>query len=156
MPRPILTRSSLMFGFVSALAAGCGGGPETVVPTEETMNQTAMFDVGEALRVYQVNHGSPPKATADIVNDQGMDMLAPIGLQALRNNEVVVFWGTTLPDTMEVATSDEGHDTVLAFESQVPESGGLVLMVDRTVETMTAEEFDAAPKAGTVEPEPAS
>jgi hypothetical protein len=37
---------------------------------------------------------------------------------------------------------------VLAYETEVPEKGGAVLMQDGTVKTMTADEFKSAPKAG--------
>ena len=110
------------------------------------MDQTALFDVGEALRAYQAQHGQPPKAAEDVLNEMGMEMLAPIGVMAIRDDEVVVYWGVTLPDTNEVATSDEGADTVLAYEKEVPDQGGYVLMVDRTVKQMTPEEFAAAAK----------
>ena len=37
---------------------------------------------------------------------------------------------------------------VLAYEKQVPDSGGNVLMLDRSVKKMTADEFKSAKKAG--------
>ena len=150
MRRLLLSTTVPLFAMGCLLSsAGCGGS-DPVIPTEEVMSQTAIADVGEALRAFQANNGEPPKTAAELVGAQGMDMLAPIGMKAISDDEVVVFWGTTLPDTMEVALTEEGQDTVLAYESQVPESGGLVLMVDRSVKSMTAEEFQAAPKAGTV------
>lgn len=69
---------------------------------------------------------------------------------------VISSWrgGATLPDTKE----EPGQSTapeILAYGKEVPESGGYVLLLDRTVKKMTAEEFRAAPKAGKAT-EPAS
>ena len=45
---------------------------------------------------------------------------------------------------------------VLAYEKKVPDSGGLVLMLDRTIKEMSREEFKAAKMAGDSSTEPKS
>jgi hypothetical protein len=42
-------------------------------------------------------------------------------------------------------------DIVLAYEKKVPQEGGKVLMLNRTIKTMTADAFKSAPKAGSPE-----
>jgi hypothetical protein len=73
---------------------------------------------------------------------------------AIRDGEVVVRWQATLPDT-DVEPSSTTSDEVLAYWKSVPEEGGPVLMLDRSVRKMTAEEFKAARLAGTTETGPA-
>ena len=81
-----------------------------------------------------------------------------MGYEALRNGNIVLRYNAKLPDTDE----DPGHaesNEVLAYEKEVPESGGYVLLLNRVVKKMTADEFKAAPMpAGSKEgsPEPAA
>jgi hypothetical protein len=56
----------------------------------------------------------------------------------------------TLLDT-DVEPSSPPSDDVLAYWKTVPEMGGPVLMLDRRIRTMTAEEFKAARLAGTAD-----
>lgn len=66
----------------------------------------------------------------------------------IKSGEVVVGWGALLPDTKEEPGSSPA-DEVLAYLKAAPERGGPVLMRNRTIRRMTAEEFKAAPRAGT-------
>jgi hypothetical protein len=60
---------------------------------------------------------------------------------------VVLLYGALLADTKE-EPGDGSSSEVLAYQKDVPQSGGKVLMLDRTVKSMTAEEFKSAKKAG--------
>ena len=60
---------------------------------------------------------------------------------------VVLRYGAMLSDTKE-EPGQTPSDELLAYESQVPEKGGRVLMLDRTIKTMTPEEFKVAKLAG--------
>jgi hypothetical protein len=73
--------------------------------------------------------------------------MAANGYEAVKNGSVVLRYGAALPDTKE-EPGDAVSDEVLAYQKQVPESGGKVLMLDRRVKTMSAEEFKSARKAG--------
>ena len=64
-----------------------------------------------------------------------------------------MLWGAKLNDLTEEGTNDS-PDEVLAYLKDVPEKGGLVLMKNRKIKSMTPEEFKAAPKAGTESPPP--
>jgi hypothetical protein len=127
--------------------AGCGDrGPMT----PEQLDVAKLNDVAEILRVFQISKGRPPQSIKELSDPRFSNLQ---GYEAIRSGQVVVLWGATLPETGEEptgATSDE----VLAYLNPVPDSGGPVLMRDRRVRTLTAEEFRASPKAGSPEPEP--
>jgi hypothetical protein len=144
-----MRRPAAWWVIVGALAVGCGSQNRPV--TQEDMQVTALNDVGELYRGYQVLHRKPPRQTADF---QPMEMANPTGLRALKTGEIVVFYNAELPDLGE-APGKGPADTVLAYEKPVPEQGGKVLMLNRTIKTMTADEFKAAPKAGTESSAPA-
>lgn len=129
----------------SLLAAGCGDVNTPV--TEGQFRDNNLLDVGELLRTYQIQKGKPPKSFADIQALPSLEMAAPMGFERVRSGDVVVRWDATLPDTGEEIgkTPDE---KVLAYVKEVPEKGGSVLLLNRTLKQMTAEEFKAAPKAG--------
>jgi len=76
-----------------------------------------------------------------------------VAFGAIRSGQVVVRWQATLPDTEAEPTSPES-DEVLAYWKAVPQEGGPVLMLDRRLRRMTAEEFKAARLAGTEEEKP--
>jgi hypothetical protein len=115
--------------------------------TEEEFRDTNLLEVGDLLRMYQIETGGPPKSLQDIQAMPSLEMAAPMGYESVRNGDFVVRWNATLPDTGEEpgTTPDE---QVLAYTKETPEQGGTVLLLNRTLVTMTPEEFAAAPKAG--------
>jgi hypothetical protein len=123
--------------------AGCG--PSNVPRTSEQMGEVRLRDVAELYREYQASAKRPPRSLKDFqtLSDAG----APTGFSSIRGGQVVVSWGATLPDTNVEPTSPPS-DLILAYEKGVPETGGLVLTLDRRVHTMTADEFKAARFAG--------
>jgi hypothetical protein len=63
--------------------------------------------------------------------------------EAVEAGQIVVFWGA------DPARAPGGaSNTVLAYDKDVPEKGGVVVMLSGTPGNMTAEEFKKAPKAG--------
>jgi hypothetical protein len=135
MPRRILTVCCL-----ALLAAGCGG---TNAPrSTDQVAQDNLAQVGELYRHYQFTKKKPPQKVADLGLVRS---LAGNGFEALQSGKIIALYGATLPDTDE----DPGHaesSEVLAYEKEVPESGGYVLMLNRTTKKMTADEFKAAPR----------
>lgn len=123
--------------------AGCG--PQNVQYTADQAEEMKLLEVGEVLREYQLFKTTPPKTLKDLSKASGS---SPGGYEAVRSGDVVVQWDATLPDTNEKPGANPS-DKVLAYLKRVPKDGGPVLMLDRTVRRMTAEEFQAAPKAGT-------
>jgi hypothetical protein len=125
------------------LPSGCGGPPSGTGSPEE-LDQTTMNDVAELYRVYQADKQKPPAKLADFAPLQKM---SPNGYNALKSGVIIARYGATMPDTDE-GPSKTTSDEVLAYQKQVPESGGQVLLLDRRIKKMTPEEFKAAPKAG--------
>ena len=130
--------------FLGLAAAGCSGGPKNQAPTQDDMKLTALNDVGELYRVYSASAKKPPTKVEDFAK---FEMMSPTGLRALKSGAVVVFYKAELPDLAE-GPGQGPSDIVLAYEKPVPESGGKVLMLNRTVKALTAAEFQAAKKAG--------
>ncbi len=60
---------------------------------------------------------------------------------------MIAFYQAQLPDLSE-GPGKGPDDVVLAYEKNVPTEGGLVLMLNRSVKKLTADEFKAARKAG--------
>jgi hypothetical protein len=135
MPKSILMMCSLAF-----LVAGCGG--QNAPRTPDEWDQDNLTQVGELYRHYQFTKKKPPQSFADL---NAVRTLAGNGYESIRTGNVVLLYGATLPDTGE-EPGEAGSDQVLAYRKEVPESGGYVLMLNRSVKKMTAEEFKAAPR----------
>ena len=130
--------SFLLLAFLGC--GGSGGAP----PTPAVLEENALGEVGEMYRLYSADKKKPPASVADFTP---MEMMSPAGVRAIRTGEIIVRFGATLPDTEEGVRGSS--DEVLAYLKTVPESGGQVLMLNREVKSMTAEEFKAAKLAGT-------
>lgn len=133
------------------LAAGCGD-TESRPITAADEKEAALSDVGELYRLYTVEKHKPPTRLADFAP---LAPVNPMGLKAVESGAVVVRFGATLTGTQE-GTSNDPDDQVLAYEKEVPVSGGRVLMLNRSIRTMTPDEFKAAKLAGTASSEPLS
>jgi hypothetical protein len=124
--------------------AGCGGGviSSSRPPTVEEM---AMQEVADLYKLYYEQHKKPPQKPQDFeVAGAGLSL----GYSRILNGDFVVRWGVPLADISGVVSKADSPDEVLAYEKKAPEQGGVVLMKDRSIRTMTAEQFKAAPKAG--------
>jgi hypothetical protein len=129
----------LLSGCTLALAGGCGSAASKPQPVENL----ALNEVGDLYRLYVEEHQKPPTKPSDFTRyEQGF----PLGYRQVKDGEVVVQWGAQLTDLAD--GSKDSADRVLAYEKKVPDQGGAVLMENRTLREMTAEEFKSAPKAG--------
>src|SRR5262245_17284064 len=117
---------------------GSSGGGATSVES------TALNELGEAYRAYSIANKKPPKSMADLSK---VEAIGGNGVASAKEGNIIVNWGATLPDTDETPGKNPSPE-ILAYWKGVPESGGYVLMLDRTIKQMTADEFKAAPKAG--------
>ncbi len=138
--RPVIASLSL----VLTLCLGCGGSGGPV--TQEIAIESRLGEVAELYRTYVTVTKKAPKSLADL---RTIENVAPSGLTPLVTGEVIVFWGAELTSLGEEPSGPES-DKVLAYEKDVPQKGGQVLMLDRRIKTMSAEEFAAAPKAGSL------
>ncbi len=104
----------------------------------------ALSEIGSIYRLYSEVSKKPPKNLKDF---EPYREGTPNGIGAASRGEIVVLWGAKLNDLTEEGTGDS-PDEVLAYMKDVPTKGGMVLMKNRKIKSMTAEEFKAAPKAG--------
>jgi hypothetical protein len=139
---PFVRRNLAWICCLGLAAVGCDGSSRPV--TTEDMQETSLNDVGNIYRAFVVARHRPPKTLKDLAT---MERMSPAGVVAVRSGKIVVRFGADLPDT-DPDPGKASSDQVLAYETQVPESGGKVLMLDRTIRAMTADEFKSAPKAG--------
>jgi hypothetical protein len=126
--------------------AGCDSTSQT--PPADATEAAALQQVGEMLRDYQLSNGSPPQTLKQLQANSGASLG---GFEQLKSSGIVVIWGATLPDTKEEPAGSPDED-VLAYSKDAPEKGGAVLLLNRTIRTMTADEFKAAPKAKSIAP----
>jgi hypothetical protein len=132
--------------------AGCGRPKDKyAVPTQDEKRRMELSEVGDLFRFYQLEKKKAPERFTDFeraAQPNGMFTLGPSGMTAMKNGEIIPFYKADLPDLGPEPGKGPG-DVVLAFEKKVPKEGGMVLMLNRTIKTMTADEFKSAPKAST-------
>lgn len=103
--------------------------------------------IGLALHNYNAaSPTAPPRQPEDI-----QPYLEPTPYAELRTGKFMVVWGASIEKMYQAGTLEQ-H--VLAYEAEVPERGGAVLMADGSVRDMTPAEFQAAKKAEVVPAEP--
>jgi hypothetical protein len=113
------------------LAAGCGGDNKPVPPRTDD----------ELLEVWGMYHDSaaaarkPPAALRDVERFEPQYLN---GYSAVFDGRVHVAWSTPLTGTPADA------NRVLAYQAEVPEKGGRVLMADGTLRTMSAAAYASA------------
>ena len=127
------------------LVTGCGGEPVGVPITDANRAEAALNEVGQMFRMYTFEKHKPPKTVADLAP---METVLSVGLMALRNGGVIARSGVVIQDIEEGPATKDSADEVMAYAKEVPTEGGLVLMHNRTIKTMTADEFKAAKLAG--------
>ena len=126
-----------------ALVTVIGCGSKTVENSPAVFENNALSEIGSVYRLYSEVNKKPPKSLRDL---EPYREGTPNGIGAAARGEIIVCWGTKLEDLTEEGTGDS-PDEVLAYLKEVPTEGGLVLMKNRKIKSMTAEEFKAAPKA---------
>jgi hypothetical protein len=140
---------ALSLGLCSFSLVGCGSSQPVATPESATLSK--LNDVAELYRVYSITNKKPPKSKAEAAK---MENAVPSGLTPISTGDIIVLWGGELTDLNEEPTGPKS-DTILAYEKDVPDKGGKVLLLDRNIKTMTPEEFAAAPKAAELAAEPA-
>lgn len=120
-----------------AAAGGCGRGSGRSAGEAESFEQLSIAQVGQIFRVYQKGQKPPPTGLRDLLP---LERLYPAAVAPIRDNQVLVYWGTGLSDDADAGS------TILAYQKDVPVKGGEVLLQDGTARKITAEEFQAARK----------
>lgn len=132
------TRRLALPAALAAIVAGCGGTATEIKPLPPEEQGLKQF--ADLYRGHVKKARCPPRSLKEMaIKGQGH----PDALAMLKSGQLVVHWGAPL-------TPEGGSgDAVLAYVKTVPEQGGPVLLQDgRTIRTMTADEFKAAPQAG--------
>jgi len=137
---PWTRRLVLLLG-PALVAFGCDG-PSGGPPSPDRGEELRLEQVAETLRDFQLSKGKPPKSLKELRANPG----ASGGADLVASGAVVVNYGVPLPDTNEEPGGSPNED-VLAYGKDVPAKGGPVLLLNRTVRRMTADEFKAAPQA---------
>jgi hypothetical protein len=114
---------------------GCAGGPKA---TDGHDTRALLEEIAE---LYQQHKASKKRAPSRLADLQAYNPLAPTGFPALEAGDLVAVWGAALSDAPAAANA------VLVYEKNAHQQGGHVLMQDGKVRKMTAQEFQAAPKA---------
>ncbi len=133
---------------LAILTAGCGASNKPLTPDER--EDDTLVQVGDLCRYYQLAKKKAPEKLGDLASVMS---LAGNGYEALTSGKVVLRYGAMLTDTRD-EPGEGDSDEILAYKKDVPENGGKVLMLNRSVKTVTAEEFKAAKKAGKEPPAP--
>jgi hypothetical protein len=101
---------------------------------EQNFRTSELEQIGEIYHSYLTEKKRPPTKLADVT---AYGTAFSEGMKAIKEGRCHVNWG------LDVSSPDAAAK-VLAYEKDVPQQGGLVLMGNRTVKQMTAQEFQAA------------
>ena len=99
---------------------------------ETTRIKTRLNEVHEIYMSYVKRNQAPPKQFSDL-NERSYSEIYPGAFNAIKDGKYVVVWGV----------SEKDSSTVLAYPKDAPTQGGLVLMADGKVKTMTADQLQA-------------
>jgi hypothetical protein len=122
-------------------AAVLTGMPAGAAPTDiRTSND--LKQIGLAYHMHLDANSGPPSKAEDLA--PFFDNNARL-LKMLKDETVVFFYKVGL-NQMPSGSSN----TILAYDKDVPQKGGLVLMADASVKKLSAEDFKKTPKAGKV------
>jgi hypothetical protein len=120
------------------LAAVAGCSSKTGGTVEELKEAPASL-----VELNEILHGGPATQLSDLEHRK---KFGPRGYQAVKNGEVIVLWG--VPPKGEGEIEKGANQEIVAYEKDVPTSGGYVLFSGGAIKKMTASDFAAAPKAG--------
>lgn len=132
-------RVLLLLSAAALASAGCSSQPNP--GPDEPVRAIELREVGELLAQLTTETSKGYSNVGQLAKyEQGF----PLGVRALKAGEIVVVPGATM-----LGESAKGStEAVVAYDRDVPTKGGLVLLHNRTVKQMSADEFRTAPKAG--------
>jgi hypothetical protein len=129
----VIARIALAAALAATIPVGCGS--STAGPKEG--EDATIGQIWRIFHSYKKTNKPPPKGPGDLLS---MQRAFPAAIDAIQSKQALVYWGVGLEDGAEAAS------TVLAYQKDVPEKGGAVLMQDGSTRTITAEEFHSARK----------
>jgi hypothetical protein len=126
---------SLVAAFLASLAL-TGTARAQLTAAERAKRTNDLKQIGLAYHAFHDSFRKGPTKAADL----GPFLENDKRLLGLLDDKVIVFqFGVAIADMV-----DGTSNTVLAYDKDVPTKGGLVLMADASVKTMSAEEFKKA------------
>jgi hypothetical protein len=129
-------RKTLVLLALAALPfATLGCGSKTADDPKTLTRRNELVEIYDMYTLYAKRNGRPPRNAADLTKK--VDQAHSAGYRALKNNDYVVTGGVDV-------NQDSG--TVLAYEKDAPKQGGMVLMADGSIKTLSADELQAALK----------
>jgi hypothetical protein len=115
----------------------CGCSRKGATHTGQSLRQAELRQIWEVYASYIAENKRPPRQYADV---RGFGTVFSEGMRALKDGECVAIW--------DVAdATGEAANKILAYEKGATDQGGFVVFGDGTVKHLTAEEFQATPKA---------
>jgi hypothetical protein len=131
---------------VLALALAVPGCARLQDAAQRAQRTNDLKAIGFAYHNYVKKYDKAPTEPAAL--DEFLAANYPRSVQALNDGSVVFLYGVK-PDELK-----KPADTVLAYDKNVPEDGGLILMADdqASVKHVTAQEFDKMPQAKPANP----
>ena len=139
MKVPQRLQTIVLIGAIIALLLGCGS-VRNAADRAKRSNRLKAAALAY-INYCDDNRGKAPAGPADL--QKYVSEFPEVG-QALQNGDIVIYWNVRFPDDMQQQGTS---NTVLGYEKDVPAKGGMVIMGDGSVREMTAQEFQAAPKA---------
>ena len=120
---------------VVVLWAGCQSAPQAPPPPSA---EEGLKELVGVYRYIEYSKFAVPRKVEDF-NDYWDSM--PTASDRIKQGEYIVAWG------IGRSTAPGAANQILVYEKKAPTEGGAVLLRDGTIKQMTAEEFNAAPKA---------
>jgi hypothetical protein len=128
---------------VVALILGCMGKVRKAAQRAQRSNQ--LKEIGLAYIGFLDTKGANKSAAPMKVED--LTSLSPDTITAVKNGDIVVIWGVSSADRRAADLGAGTSQTILAYEKDAPNNGGLVLFLDINVENLTAADFKAKAQA---------
>ena len=127
-----------------ALAPGCGSSPEKAA-AETSSEAQGLKQLGVMYKIVTERLKRPPK---DIGELRSAESQVPGGFSGIGESNVAIYFGVALPEP-DAESAAGASETILAYDRMAPRQGGYALFLDGSVRRLSAEEFNAAKKAGT-------
>ena len=129
--RPAKTALGILLIVGAVWTTGCSN--KTAVRAVGDQEKDELTDIYECYTEYVKNHQRSPQQLSDF---KKYDAIHPLGTRVLREGKYIAVWG--------VAGKDAG--VVIAYAKDAPTQGGLVVMADGSIKTLSADQIQAAIK----------
>jgi hypothetical protein len=140
------SRLAMLVMLAAVAAAGCTKLRDAALKQKTANDLKKLCDLYGA---YYSARGHGPESLSDLEPLATGDAEAEAVLEAVRKGRYVLLWGV---DVHAVGKTRPGMAfTILGYQREVPESGGMVVMVDGSVVEMKAAKFAASPKGNALQ-----